>query len=107
MATRVYQVANTLGLKLYFHLRSRENPTMILVDRGSRGPWSDFDDFSLDENSISIVKSIKVNLDGFDSHHNTVILRYHSLGFQIKAEGTDFVTQNLSSTDKILSHPHP
>ena len=79
IATKVYKVANSLGLKLYFHWKSREDPTMVLVDKGSRGPWSDFDDFSLDDNSISIVKSRKVNLDGFASYHNKVVPRYYSL----------------------------
>ena len=99
MATKVYKVANSLGLKLYFHWKSREDPTMVLVDRGSRGPWLDFDDFSLDDSSISVVKSRKVNLDGFASYHNKVVPRYYSLGFQIEAEGTDFFTQKLSSSD--------
>ena len=35
MALKVYKVANSLGLKLYFHWRSREDPIMQLVDRGS------------------------------------------------------------------------
>ena len=107
MATKVYKVANSLGLKSYFHWKSREDPTMVLVDKGSRGPWSDFDDFSLDDNSISIVKSRKVNLDGFASYHNKVVPTYYSLGFQIEAEGTDFFTQKLSSSDVVLIHCHP
>ena len=37
MAIKVYKVANSLGLKLYFHWKSREDPTMVLVDKGSRG----------------------------------------------------------------------
>ena len=32
MALKVYKVANSLGLKLYFHWRSRDDPTMQLVD---------------------------------------------------------------------------
>ena len=52
MALKVYKVANSLGLKLYFHWRTRDDPTMKLVDRGSRGPWLDFDDFALDSASI-------------------------------------------------------
>ena len=76
MATKVYKVANSLGLKLYFHWKSRDDPTMVLVDRGSRGPWLDFDNFSLDNSSISVVKSRKVHLDGFASYHNKVVPRY-------------------------------
>ena len=48
MALKVNKVANSLGLKLYFHWRTREDPTMQLVDRGSIGPWLDFDEFALD-----------------------------------------------------------
>ena len=107
MATKVYKVANSLGLKLYFKWKSREDPTMVLVDKGSRGPWLDFDDFALDDNSISAVRSQRINLDGFASYHNKVVPRYYSLGFQIEAEGTDFFTQKLSSSDVILIHCHP
>ena len=107
MALKVYKVANSLGLKLYFHWKSREDPTMQLVDRGSRGPWLNFDDFALDDASIKEVLSRGVNLDGFASFHNKVVNRYFSYGFQIEAEGTDFFTQKFSSTDIILIHPHP
>ena len=94
MATKVYKVANSLGLKLYFNWKSREDPTMVLVDKGSRGPWLDFDDFSLDDDSISVVKSRRVNLDSFASYQNKVVPMYYSLGFQIEAEGTDFSHKN-------------
>ena len=57
MAIKVYKVANSLGLKLYFHWRTREDPTMQLVNRDSRGPWLDFDDFALDIASIKEVLS--------------------------------------------------
>ena len=46
-------------------------------------------------------------MDGFASYHNKVVPRYYSLGFQIEAEGTDFFTQKLSSSDVILIHCHP
>ena len=52
MAVKVFRVANSLGLKLFFLWKSRDDPTMQLVDRGSRGPWVEFDDFSLDDASI-------------------------------------------------------
>ena len=104
MALKVYKVANSLGLKLYFHWRSREDPTMQLVDRGSRGPWLDFDDFA---SSITEVLSRGINLDSFASFHNRVVNRYFSYGFQIEAEGTDFFTQKFSSTNVILIHCHP
>ena len=67
IATKVYKVANTLGLKLYFQWKSREDPTMVLVYKGSRGPWLDFDDFALDTQSINEVLLRGVNLDGFPS----------------------------------------
>ena len=57
MALKVYKVANSFGLKLHFHWRTREDPTMQLVDRGSRGPWLVFDDFALDDASIKEVLS--------------------------------------------------
>jgi hypothetical protein len=107
MAVKVFRVANSLGLKLFFVWKSRNDPTMQLVDKGSRGPWSDFDDFSLDDPTIAIVLSRGVNLDGFASFHNKIVDRYISLGFQVEAIGTDFFTQTFQSTDIILIHPHP
>ena len=107
MALKVYKVANSLGLKLYFHWRTRDDPTMQLVDRGSRGPWLDFDDFALDSASIKEVLSHRINLDGFSSFHNKVVDRNISSGFRIKAEGTDFFIQKFSSTNVILIHTHP
>ena len=49
MALKVFKVANSLGMKLFFSWKSRDDPTMQLVDKGSRGPWLNFDDFSLDD----------------------------------------------------------
>ena len=107
MAVKVYKAANRLNLKLHFQWKSREDPTMVLVNRGSRGPSLDYDDFALDTQSINEVLLRGLNLDGFASYHNKVVNRYFSSGFQIEAEGTDFFTQKFSSSDIILIHCHP
>ena len=107
MALKVYKVANSLGLKLYIRWRFRDDQTMQLVDRGSRGPWLDFDDFTLDFASIKEVLSHGINFDGFASFHNKVVDRYISNGFQIEAEGTDLFTQIFDTTYVILFHTHP
>ena len=80
---------------------------MILVDKGNRGPWLDFDDFSLHSETIREVKSRGVNLDAFASFHNKVVDRYFSLGFQVENSGTNFFAQKLVSSDVVLIHPHP
>ena len=107
MALKVVKVANSLGMKLFFSWKSRDDPTMQLVDKGSRGPWLNFDDFSLDDITIQKVLSRGVNLDGFAFFYNKVVDRYISFGFQVEAVGTDFFTQKFQSTDIILIHPHP
>ena len=107
MDVKVFKVANSLGMKLFFHWKSRDDPTMQLVDKGSRGPWLDFDDFSLDDLAIAKVLSRGINLDGFASFHIKVVDRYISLGFQVEAIGTDFFTQTFQSTDIVLILPHP
>ena len=71
---------------------------MQLVDRGSRGPWLDFNDFALDAGFIKEVLSRGINLDGFTSFHNKVVDRSFSSGFQIEAEGTDFSHKNYFNT---------
>ena len=52
MALKVYKVAKSLNLKHLFHWRTRSDPTMQLVYSGSRGPWLDFDDLTLDPDAI-------------------------------------------------------
>ena len=107
MAVKVFKVANSLGLRLFFQWKSRDDSTMQLVDKGSRGPWLDFDDFSLDDTTTQMVLSRGINLDRFPSFHNKVVNRYISYGFQIEALATNFFTQKFKSTDTILIHPHP
>ena len=82
MAVKVYLAANRLNITLFFQWRPRSDPLMMIVDKGSRGPWLDFDDFSLDSETIKEVKSQGINLDGFASFHNKVVDRFISLGFQ-------------------------
>ena len=107
MAVKVYMAANRLNITLYFKWNSRNEQIMQIVDRGSRGPWLDFDDFSLDSETISEVKSRGVNLDGFASFHNKVVNRYFSLGFQVENSGTNFFMQRFVPSDTILIHTHP
>ena len=100
-------MANSCELIFNFHWRTKESPTIQLVDKGSIGFWLDFDDFALDAPSIKKVLSQGINLHSFASFHNKVVNRYFSSGFQIEAEGTDFFIQKFSSTDVILIHCHP
>ena len=57
MAVKVYLAANRLNITLFFLWKPRSDPLMMIVDKGSRGPWLDFDDFSLDSETIREVKS--------------------------------------------------
>ena len=56
MAVKVYMAANRLNITIHFAWKSRNKPIMQIVDKGSRGPWLDFDDFSLDADAIKEVK---------------------------------------------------
>ena len=56
---------------------------MPIFYKGSCGPWIDFDDYTIDSNTIYIVKKHGINLDGFASYTNKICNRYFSLGFQI------------------------
>ena len=96
MAIKVFKVNNSLGMKLFFHWKSRDDPTMQLVDKGSRGPWLNFNNFALDDASIKEVLSRGIELDGFTSFHNKVVDRFISYGFQVEAEGTDFSLNSFS-----------
>ena len=107
MAVKVYLAANRLNITLHFTWRPRSNPIMIIVDKGSRGPWLDFNDFSLDAEAIREVKSRGVNLDGFASFHNKVVDRFFSLGYQVESSGMNFFTQRITPSDVVLIHTHP
>ena len=85
MAVKVYMAANHLNITLHFVWKSRSEPIMQLVDKGSRGPWLDFDDFSMDADAIMEVKSRCVNIDSFASFHNKVVDRFISFGFQVES----------------------
>ena len=95
MAVRVYKDENLLNMKLHFQWKSISDKIMQLVDMGSRGPWLDFDNFTLDLETIKEVKSRKVNLDSSASFHNCVVERYISAGFQVESEGTNFFMRNF------------
>ena len=107
MAVKVYMAANRLNITLFFIWRPRNNPLMVIVDKGSRGPWLDFDDFSLDAEAISEVKNRGINLDSFASFHNRVVDRFFSLGYQVESSGMNFLTQRLTPSDVVLIHTHP
>ena len=76
MALKVYKVANSWELIFHFHWRTKESPTIQLVDKGSIGFWLDFDDFALDAASIKEVLLQGINLYGFTSFYNKVVNRY-------------------------------
>ena len=67
MTVKVFKAANSLGMKLFFHWKSRDDPTMQLVNKGSRGPWLHFDNFFPDDASIQEVLARGINLYGFAS----------------------------------------
>ena len=73
-----------MNLKLHFHWRTRSDSMMQLVDRGSWGPWLDFDNFSLNLELIQKFNSHKTNLNAFDSYHNHVVDRCVSAGAQVE-----------------------
>lgn len=94
VALIVYKVANSWEWIFHFHWRTKECPTIQLVDKGSISFWLSFNDFALDAPSRKEVLSQSIILYGFASFHNKVVNRYFSSGFQIKAEGTDFSLKN-------------
>ena len=80
---------------------------MVLMDRGSRGPWRHGDDFGLDEETIKLVLDRGVSVDGFASAKNRVCAEYFSKGFKVEALGQDFFCQDLKEDQVYLIHTHP
>ena len=85
-------MANSLELIFHFHWKTKESPTIQLVDKGSISFWFGFDDFALDAPSIKKVLLQSIILYSFAFFYNKVVNRYFSSSFQIEAEGTAFST---------------
>ncbi len=77
------------------------------MDKGSRGPWHNHDDFCLDFHSAQLVIERGITLDAFASFRNKLCEKYYSRGFEIEAAGQDFFQQQFSSLEVVLLHPHP
>ena len=45
---------------------------MQLFDRGSKGPWPNFYDFTVDEGTAKLLINYGINLYGFASYHNSL-----------------------------------
>ena len=107
IALDVFRACNHFGIHVQFLWQPRDTPLMQLVDRGSRGPWPIYDDFTVDPKTKKLLVDRGINLDGFASFHNSLCSRFYSLGFQVESAGTDFFLQRLSPSDVVLLHLHP
>ena len=107
MAEDVFAATRELNISLEVVWHSRDQPMMVLMDKGSRGPWRHWDDWGLDGETIKLVLARDVSVDAFASKHNRVCPAYFSKGFEVEALGQDFFCQDLMEDQVYLIHPHP
>ena len=76
---------------------------MVHVDLGSRGPWSEPEEFSLDfETAAFILGNYGPTVDGFASRRNKLCHQYFSLALEEEALGRNFFEQELKQ-EEVLS----
>ena len=81
---------------------------MVHVDLGSRGPWSEPEEFSLDfETAAFILGNYGPTVDGFASRRNKLCHQYFSLALEEEALGRNFFEQELKQEEVYLLHPTP
>ena len=107
MAEDVFAATCEYRISLEVVWNSRDQPTMVLMDKGSHGPWRHWDGFGLDEETIKFVLDRGVSLDGFASAKNCVCAAYFFKGFEVEALGKDFFCQDLKEDQIYLIHTHP
>ena len=107
MVANFYRSCNYWNIKIHFSWKPRESPVMQLVDLGSRGPWLDYDNFTVDKWTAKLLCNCGINLDAFASFHNRLCDRYFSLGFQLESSSTNYFAQHLIPSDIVLLHLYP
>ena len=102
MSVKIYMAAICLNITLYFKWNSRNEQIANCLHR-KQGPWLDFDDFSLDSETISEVKSRGVNLDEFASFHNKFVKIYFLSGIPSGKQWNKLLCKDLFLSDTIFN----
>ena len=107
MAVEVYKRCRHLNITLQVEWHRRTEEFMQIADKGSRGPWRQHENFTVDWDTACKIIGRSPDVDCFADHSNKLCVRYYSLNFEIEAEGQDFFAQYLNRYTVYYVHPHP
>ena len=80
---------------------------MVDANEGSRGPWSEQEEFTVDAATRAVIrKKFLPELDCMATWQNRITKRYLSLAREEEVEGKNLFAQRLGNEIHWL-HPHP
>ena len=107
LALQTFLACREKNIKLKVEWKRRSEEEMVDADEGSRGPWSEREEFTVDAATREVImKKFLPELDCMATRQNRITERYFSLAREEEAEGKNLFAQKLGNEIHWL-HPHP
>ena len=107
LALQTFLACKEKNIKLKVEWKRRSELEMVDADEGSRGPWSEREEFTVDAATRELIREkFLPELDGMATWQNRITERYYSLAREEEAEGKNLFAQRLGNEIHWL-HPHP
>ena len=107
LALQIFLACQKKNIRLKVEWKRRSEEEMEDADEGSRGPWKEREEFTVDGNTWEVIrKKFMQELDCMATWQNRITRRYFSLAREEEAEGKNLFAQRLGNEIHWL-HPHP
>ena len=107
LALKTFLACQKKNIVLKVEWKRRSEEEMEIADEGSRGPWRERDEFTVDSATREVIrKKFLPDLDCMATRENRLTRRYFSLAREEEAEGKNLFAQRLGPEIHWL-HPHP
>ena len=107
LALQIFLACQKKSIKLRVEWKRRSEEEMEAADEGSRGPWKEREEFTVDKATRDLIrKKVLPDLDCMATRLNRVTRRYFSLAREEEAEGRNLFAQRLGNEIHWL-HPNP
>ena len=107
LALQTFLACRKKNIKLKVEWKRRSEEEMVDADEGSRGPWSEREEFTVDAATRAVIrKKFLQELDCMATWQNRITERYFSLAREEEAEGKNLLAKKLGNEIHWL-HPHP
>ena len=107
LALQIFLACQKKSIKLKVEWKRRSEEEMEDADEGSRGPWREREEFTVDGATRDvIIQKFLPDLDCMATVRNRITERYFSLAREEEAEGKNLFAQRLGNEIHWL-HPHP